>query len=90
MLRNQVEHFDELLDIYLKGIIIGHIIPNLIEYDDEEDNEVPKHIFKAFYIHPMTFVLLGEKYQLIPIFKELKNIHTLLIQCTNNGYRLPH
>ncbi len=83
-----MEHFEEHLDLYFKNIIVGHIIPSYIGLD-EENSEVPKHIFKAFYITPMTFVLLEEKYQLLPIFRELKNIHHTLLECVENGYRLP-
>jgi len=87
-LRNQVEHFDELLDIYLKNITSGHIFPSIIDYDEGIKN-IKKHIFKAFYITPMIFVLLGEKYQLLPIIKELRHMHTALLQCKKNGHRLP-
>ena len=87
-IRNQMEHFEEHLDLYFKKFLVGHIIPNYIGLD-EEASEVPQHIFKAFYINPMVFALLEEKYQLLPIFEELKKIHHILSECAANGYRLP-
>lgn len=45
-LRNAIEHFDERLDIYLEGGIVGNIFPSLILNKPEKTN-VPHHIFRG-------------------------------------------
>lgn len=86
-LRNGLEHFDEKLDIYLAENIVGQFIPDYIDYV-EPKNEVPTHIFKAFYTQPLVFVLLDRRYEMAPLVNEMLRVHAILQQCQSNGYRL--
>lgn len=83
-LRNSVEHFDERLDLYLEGGIVGHIFPSLI-LDEPEETEVPHHIFRAYYLKEGIFQVLGERYQIQPIVEEIGRIHDLLAKFDENG-----
>jgi hypothetical protein len=88
-LRNGLEHFDEKLDQYLSEGRIGHFVPDYVDYV-EPTSEVPMHIFKAFYTHSMVFVLLGRRYEMAPLVNEVLRVHSALLQCQANGYRLPY
>lgn len=83
-LRNAVEHFDERLDLYLESGIVGHIFPSLI-LEEPEETEVPHHIFRAYYLRKGIFQVLGERYEIQPIFEEIKRIHGLLVKFDENG-----
>jgi hypothetical protein len=87
VLRDHIEHFDEKLDVYLTSNFVGEFIPQDVGLEYPE-GEVPLHIFKGFYINPRIFVLLGNKYELIPIVQEVERIHDILLECVNCGYRL--
>ncbi|WP_226019527.1 hypothetical protein [Novosphingobium sp. FKTRR1] len=87
-LRNAIEHFDERLDKYLAGHLVGQIIPDHVGYSVPE-SEVPLHVFKGFYVENLTFVLLGQPHEMRPIIAELVRLHNLLIDCDNAGLRLP-
>ncbi len=87
-LRNGLEHFDEKLDLYLSGNVVGQFIPDLIDYEEPE-SEVPLHIFKAFYTQQLVFVLLGRRYEMTPLVNEILRVNAALIECQQNGYRLP-
>lgn len=88
-LRNAIEHFDEKLDIYLTANVVGEIITTYVDYV-EPNNEVPLHIFKGFYVYPKIFVLLGEKYEIAPLVKEINKIHQSLLYFSKNELRLPN
>lgn len=47
-LRNELEHFDERLDAYLENGIVGNILPQYVGPEPERQ-EVPLHIFRAYY-----------------------------------------
>ena len=47
-LRNEIEHFDEKLDVYLSKGIVGVIIPHYIG-PFLENGGVPSHLFRAYY-----------------------------------------
>ncbi len=87
-LRNGLEHFDEKLDLYLMGNIVGKISPIYVA-EDEPVSEVPLHIFKAFYTNPLVFVLLGVRYEMETLVSELNRLHASLLDCQRGGYRLP-
>lgn len=87
-LRNAVEHFDERLDKYLTGHVVGQIIANHVGYSVVE-SEVPLHVFKGFYVESLTFVLLGQPHEMRPIIAELVRLHNLLVDCEDAGFRLP-
>ncbi len=87
-LRNGLEHFDERLDLYLTQNFVGKFIPEYVDYMEGE-REIPTHIFKAFYVYPIRFVLLGESYEMAPLVNEMLRLHRLLVKCQTNGCRLP-
>jgi hypothetical protein len=88
-LRNGLEHFDEKLDLYLSQNFVGEFVPEYVDYV-ERQREIPTHIFKAFYTHPLKFVLLGQSYELAPVVNEILRLHRLLEECQNDGHRLPN
>lgn len=83
-LRNSIEHFDERLDLYLQGGIVGYIFPSLI-LPEPEDSDVPHHIFRAYYLKEGIFQVLGERYEIQPIVDEVARIHDLLVRFDGNG-----
>ena len=87
-LRNALEHFDERLDKYFSGHVVGQIIPDLVDYKQPE-SDVPLHVFKGFYVDDLTFVLLGQAHAMQPIIVELIRLHHLLLDADAAGMRLP-
>lgn len=75
-LRNMIEHFDEKLDHYLAKGIVGHIIPHYFG-PEGKSNGVPKHFFRAYFINVGVFEILGKRYEIEPIAKELWRLHEL-------------
>lgn len=65
-LRNQIEHFDEKLDDYLKDGIVGYILPEYVGPLLERDG-VPGHLFRAYYLDEGIFEVLGKQYKVQPI-----------------------
>lgn len=87
-LRNCMEHFDERLDHYLSKLIIGHIIPSYVGHASGQ-NQVPQHVFRAYFVDIGTFAILGTHYQIQPIVDEISRLHSILLQCNTEGCRLP-
>ncbi len=87
-LRNAIEHFDERLDEYLTKHHVGEFLPEDVGYVQRR-SEIPLHIFKGFYTHPLIFVLLGQSYEMAPIINEMLRVHAALKACMANGHRLP-
>lgn len=83
-LRNSIEHFDERLDLYLQGGIVGCIFPSLV-LPEPEDSDVPHHIFRAYYLREGIFQVLDERYKIQPIVDEVARIHDLLVRFDGNG-----
>jgi hypothetical protein len=75
-LRNMIEHFDEKLDHYLAKGIVGHIIPHYFG-PEGESNGVPRHFFRAYFINVGVFEILGKRYEIDPIAKELWRLNEL-------------
>lgn len=75
-LRNMIEHFDEKLDHYLAKGIVGHVIPHYFGLEGK-GNGVPKHFFRAYFINIGVFEILGKRYEIEPIAKELLRLHEL-------------
>lgn len=75
-LRNMIEHFDEKLDDYLASGIVGHIIPHYFG-PEGKSNGVPKHFFRAYFINIGVFEILGKRYEIEPLAKELWRLHEL-------------
>jgi hypothetical protein len=76
-LRNELEHFDEKLDKYLEGGLVGHIIPQYVG-PEPLPSEVPLHIFRSYYYDTGVFQLLGKHYNLLPIVEEIEHLHERL------------
>ena len=87
-LRNSMEHFDEKLDDYLSGGIVGTVFPQYFGPQPKDDG-VPRHIFRAYYTNVGEFEMLGNRYQIEPIAKELVRLDEALIKCDKEGGRLP-
>jgi len=75
-LRNMIEHFDEKLDHYLAKGIVGHIIPHYFGPEGRSSG-VPEHFFRAYFINIGVFEILGKRYEIEPIAKELWRLHEL-------------
>jgi hypothetical protein len=86
-LRNALEHFDERLDDYLMTSIVGFILPQYVGPLPERE-EVPSHIFRAYYTDHGLFELLGNRYPIDPIVGEIGRIHERLTYCSEHGGRL--
>ena len=87
-LRNQMEHFDERLDLYLDSGIVGNIFPSYIG-PFSGNQQVPTHLFRAYYFDTGVFEVLGHRYAMQPIADEIGRIHDALVECTLSGFRLP-
>ncbi|ALB66921.1 hypothetical protein [Cronobacter dublinensis] len=83
-LRNAIEHFDERLDMYLEGEIVGDIFPSLI-LAKPEVTDVPHHILRAYYLNDGIYQILGERHKIQPILDEVLRIHNLLVTFDKNG-----
>jgi hypothetical protein len=86
-LRNAMEHFDERLDRYLSKGIVGNIIPQYVGPSPKSAG-VPRHTFRSYYIDLGVFELLGDRYEIEPIAKELWRLHDALAKCDQHGGRL--
>lgn len=75
-LRNMIEHFDEKLDHYLAKGIVGHVIPHYFGPEGASSG-VPRHCFRAYFINVGVFEILGKRYEIEPIAKELLRLHEL-------------
>lgn len=87
-LRNQLEHFDEKLDDYLKEPICGHFFPNHFG-PDYDGGGVPQHNFRAYYTDIGVFEILGQRFEIEPIVNEIIRIHDLLLEFEKAGMRFP-
>jgi|SRR6185312_680706 len=86
-LRNQIEHFDENLDNYIRDGIVGNIVPFYVGKEPMQTG-VRTHVFRAFYIDTGVFEILGKKYEIQPIVDEFYRIHEILASAVGNGYKL--
>lgn len=86
-LRNALEHFDEQLDRYLEDGIVGHILPEYVGPFAEPDG-VPVHLFRAYYIDTGVFELLGRRYEIAPLAKEVGALYERLMKMDSDGGRL--
>jgi hypothetical protein len=87
-LRNEIEHFDEKLDVYLAGGIFGVILPHYIG-SLPDASATPSYLFRAYYTDKAIFEILGKRYEINPITKEIGRIHKLLDKALNSdGGRL--
>lgn len=75
-LRNALEHFDERLDEYLLGDIVGCIFPGPIVDDANLADDRMGHIFRLADPRNQAFVLLGQKHFFGEIRLEVERIVT--------------
>lgn len=87
-LRNQMEHFDEKLDDYLRHGVVGSIHPAYVGPFPGEP-EVPTHVFRAYYTDQGVFEVLGDRYAMQPIVDEIAAIQDRLRVCCETGFRIP-
>lgn len=83
-LRNAIEHFDERLDAFLAGGLVGHILPEYVG-PLVESRDVPVHLFRAYYLDVGVFELLGRRYEMNPIAIEVGRVHELLRKMNSEG-----
>lgn len=83
-LRNAIEHFDERLDNYLAENIVGRIFPEYIGPTLELE-DVPTHIFRAYYVDSAKFQLLDRIYNIQPIVNEVGQLHSKLYEMDRSG-----
>jgi len=86
-LRNALEHFDEQLDIYLEKRVVGRVLPEYVGPFEEQEG-VPVHLFRAYYVDTGVFELLGKRYEIQPLAREVGRIHEQLRLMESNGGRL--
>jgi hypothetical protein len=85
-LRNQIEHFDEKLDTYVSGDIVGNVFPAYVGRLPVEN--VTTHMFRAYYSDVGIFEMLGKHYEMSPLASEISRIHDLLESFDVNSGRL--
>jgi hypothetical protein len=74
-LRNHLEHFDENLDVYLwSKSIAGFILPAYVG-EMPTNEQVPHHLFRAYYIDTGIFETLGRRFKVDPILEEVGKLH---------------
>jgi hypothetical protein len=86
-LRNAIEHFDEKLDDYLSARIVGYVFPQFFG-SLPKSGGTPGHFFRAYYIDVGQFELLGKRYEVEPLAKELLRLNEALAKCDREGGRL--
>jgi len=86
-LRDAAEHFDERLDTYLEGGIVGYIIPEW--FGPQLKKEVPTHYFRAYFINTGHLQILDQEFFVQPIVQEVIRVHNLLASFDENGGRMP-
>jgi hypothetical protein len=86
-LRNSLEHFDERLDDYFRGNIVGVILPEYVGRRPT-DEQIPYHLFRAYFVDDGIFALLDEEYAISPIADEILRIHKHLRFQADIGDRL--
>lgn len=84
-LRDYLEHFDERLDVHLRGGIVGQIVPSFVGYSPQSESGVPLHVFRAFYIDKGLFKTLADSYEIQPLVDEIHRIHDLLTAASSRG-----
>lgn len=84
-LRNLIEHFDENLDIFVSKAVVGTILPNYVGVEPDTE-DVPLHVFRAYYNRIGVFEVLGHRFELQPLVDEIYGIHRKLVTFSKSGY----
>ncbi|MDD2775798.1 MAG: hypothetical protein PHU06_07575 [Gallionella sp.] len=85
-LRNALEHFDERLDNYVASGVVGYVFPEYVGLKPEDEG-VPGHFFRAYFVDSSEFRLLNEEFKIVPLANELLSIHDHLAKLDENGDR---
>ena len=86
-LRNRMEHYDEYLDVYLtEQSIVGYIIPDYVGPEPGKE-QVPYHLFRAYFIDTGRVSILGVKFELQPLVDAISELHKSLQECELRGSR---
>lgn len=72
-LRNLIERFDERIDNYLSKGIVGNIHPHYLG-PEPPSSQVKRHFFRAYFLDSGVFALLGQRYEIDPLARELWRI----------------
>jgi len=83
-LRNAIEHFDERIDRYFSRGAIGYFFPEYVGQKLEEDG-VPGHFFRAYFVDTGEFRLLDEEFLMQPMADEILFVHSHLEKMDNEG-----
>lgn len=84
-----MEHYDEYLDDYCAGQdMVGHIIPDYVGREPG-DEEIPYHLFRAFFTDTGRVAILGVRFDLQPLVDEILRLHRVLKTCDETGSRFP-
>lgn len=82
-LRNAIEHFDEKLDTYLSGRVVGYILPKYIGPEPDRHG-VPNHFFRAYFVDKGVFEILGHRLHIEPLVNEIYRVNDLLTEFQKN------
>jgi hypothetical protein len=89
VLRNRMEHYDEYLDDYLAGgSIVGRIIPDYVG-PEPRNEEIPFHLFRAFFVDTGKVSILGVGFDLQPLVDAIRDLHVVLLRCEQQGSCFP-
>jgi hypothetical protein len=87
-LRNLLEHFDERLDTFCQTLATGVILPTYVGPLDDGP-QLPVHLFRAYYTDTGVFEALGQRFEMLPILREIEDLHGVLVGCAEIGGRIP-
>ena len=85
-LRNAIEHFDERIDEYFSEGAVGYFFPEYVGPKPEDDG-VPGHFFRAYFVNTGEFRLLGEDFLMPPVAGEILFIQAHLEKMDQEGGR---
>ncbi|WP_019624492.1 hypothetical protein [Thioalkalivibrio thiocyanoxidans] len=85
-LRNAIEHFDERIDRYFSQGAVGYFFPEYVGPKPQEDG-VPGHFFRAFFVDTGEFRLLDEEFLIEPVADEILFVHAHLEKMHTEGGR---
>ncbi|WYK06400.1 hypothetical protein DWF04_022405 [Cereibacter sphaeroides f. sp. denitrificans] len=87
-LRNALEHFDEDLDLFLLEDRCGFFFPGPLVDDHTLADEDIGNIFKLVDPNGGVCVLLGKKFEFVPIWREVQRVLSRAREMDEQGSRL--
>ena len=79
-LRNEFDHFEEKLDIYLLSTDSGYFFPTPIIGSHQLADDPISRIFKLLDVKTECLVLLNKKFFFQPIYEEVEKIYYIAIE----------